>query len=130
MEKILVGYDGGERGRCALLLAGRLGRTFGARVDVVSVVPEGFGTGGRADVEPAIVHARMLVEARDLLRAEGIDAGLIEPAGDPAATIARLAGEGGYDTLIVGADGPPDGEGHGVAAHLAAHAATTVIVAR
>lgn len=130
MEKILVGYDGGERGRCALLLAARLGRTFGARVDVVSVVPEGFGTGGHEDVEPAIAHARMLVEARDLLRGEGIDAGLIEPAGDPAPTILRLAGEGGYDTLIVGADTPDDPESHGVAADLVAHAAVTVIVAR
>ena len=41
--------------------------------------------------EPAIVHARELVEARAMLREQGVDAGLIEPAGDPAQTIERLA---------------------------------------
>ncbi len=116
MNKILVAYDGGEPGDRALALAARLAHAFGSRVDVVSVVPEGFGR----------------VEARAQLREQGIDAGLIEPAGDPAQTIERLAAEGAYDTIIVGgsrgqASGRPWTET--VAAHVAANATTTVIVA-
>jgi nucleotide-binding universal stress UspA family protein len=132
MNKILVAYDGGEPGQRALALAAKLAHAFGSRVDVVSVVPEGFGRVDGASEEPAIVHARELVEARAMLRDQGVDAGLIEPAGEPAQTIERLAVDGGYDTIIVGgsrglADGVPWSET--VMAHVAANATTTVIVA-
>ena len=132
MNKILVAYDGGEPGRRALTLTARLAHAFGSRVDVVSVVPEGFGRVEGAAEEPAIVHARELVEARGLLRDLGIDAGLIEPAGDPAKTIERLAAEGAYDTVIVGGsrglvEGRPWSDT--VMAHVAANATATVIVA-
>jgi len=86
-----VAYDGGSSGQRALELAAKLAHAFGSRVDVVSVVPEGFGRVEGVTEEPAIVHARELVEARTLLREHGVDAGLIEPAGEPASTIERLA---------------------------------------
>ncbi len=132
MNKILVAYDGGEPGQRALALAAKLARAFGSRVDVVSVVPEGFGRVEGAREEPAIVHARELVEARAMLREQGVDAGLIEPAGDPAQIIVRLASDGAYDTVIVGgsrglAEGRPWSET--VMAHVAANATATVIVA-
>jgi nucleotide-binding universal stress UspA family protein len=132
MNKILVAYDGGANGQRALELAAKLAHAFGSRVDVVSVVPEGFGRVDGAVEEPAIVHARELVEARTLLREHGVDAGLIEPAGEPASTIERLAAEGGYDTVIVGssralAEGVPWADT--VMAHVAANTPTTVIVA-
>lgn len=132
MNKILVAYDGGEPGQRALAMAAKLAHAFGSRVDVVSVVPEGFGRVEGAREEPAIVHARELVEARAMLREQGIDAGLIEPAGDPAQTIERLASDGAYDVVIVGgsrglADGRPWPET--VMAHVAANATATVIVA-
>lgn len=133
MRKILVAYDGGAHGRAALALAARLARAFAARVDVVSVVPGGFGDRGAAGTGAAIAHARSLVEAREALRADGIDAGLVEPAGDPAETIGHLAEEGGYDTLIVGAgrdEAGRSGAGDGVVGRLAATARTTLIVAR
>lgn len=133
MEKILVAYDGGDEGRRALALAARLAIAFGSRLDVVSVVPEGFGSGGERGMEPAIEHARRLVEARAILRRDGIDAGLVEPAGDPARTIERLAADGGYDALILGAGAHEPGAEHvvgGVVSHVARHATTTVIVAR
>ena len=85
MKKILVAYDGHEAGHRALEMAARLALAFERRVDVVSVVPEGFGhVEGQAE-EPAVEHARELVEARGILRDHGVEAGLIEPAGDPAA---------------------------------------------
>jgi nucleotide-binding universal stress UspA family protein len=131
MNKILVAYDGGDPGRRALEMAARLAHAFGSRVDVVSVVPEGFGPVEGDGEEPAIVHARELVEARAILRDHGIDAGLIEPSGEPAATIERLADEGSYDTIVVGssrsaAAGGPWSET--VTAHVAAHARATVVV--
>ena len=131
MNKILVAYDGGEPGQRALAMAAKLATAFGSRVDVVSVVPEGFGRVEGAAEEPAIVHARELVEARALLREQGIDAGLIEPAGDPAQTIERLGAEGAYDTIIVGGSRTLDGRpwSDTVMAHVAANATATVIVA-
>jgi nucleotide-binding universal stress UspA family protein len=133
MKKILVAYDGHEAGRRALEMAARLAHAFGARVDVVSVVPEGFGRIDGASEEPAVLHARELVEARTVLRERGVEAGLIEPAGDPAATIERLAAERGYDTIVVGSsravkEGMPWSES--VTAHVAANAKADVVVAR
>lgn len=132
MKKILVAYDGGEPGRRALEIAAQLAHAFGSRVDVVSVVPEGFGRVDGGGEEPAVVHARELVEARTVLRDHGIDAGLIEPAGEPAVTIERLAADGGYDTIVVGgsravAHGRPWLET--VTAHVAVNARATVVVA-
>ena len=133
MKKILVVYDGYEAGHRALEMAARLAHAFAARVDVVSVVPEGFGhVEGQAE-EPAVEHARELVEARGILRDRGVEAGLIEPAGDPAETIERLASERGYDTIVVGGsravkDGMPWMES--VTAHVAANARADVVVAR
>lgn len=132
MKKILVAYDGGEPGRRALEVAARLARAFGSRVDVVSVVPEGFGRIDGVVEEPAVVHARELVEARAVLRDHGIEAGMIEPAGEPAATIERLAADGGYDTIVVGGSrsaalGGPWLET--VTAHVAVNARATVVVA-
>lgn len=133
MKKILVAYDGQEAGHRALEMAARLANAFDCRVDVVSVVPEGFGHGDGHTSEPAVEHARELVEARSVLRRHGIEAGLIEPAGDPAQTIERLATERGYDTIVLGGN-RPGRSGHPwvetVTAHVAANARADVIVAR
>lgn len=132
MKKILVAYDGQEAGQRALEMAARLATTFAGRVDVVSVVPEGFGAVDSGE-EPAVEHARELVEARTILRRLDIEAGLIEPAGDPAQTIERLAEERGYDTIVLGGN-RPGRSGHpwmdSVTAHVAANARADVVVAR
>ena len=133
MKKILVAYDGQEAGQRALEMAARLSIAFDGRVDVVSVVPEGFGAPEDAEPEPAVEHARELVEARGVLRRHGIEAGLIEPSGDPARTIERLADERGYDTIVVGGNRSTR-NGHpwmdSVTAHVAANAKADVVVAR
>jgi nucleotide-binding universal stress UspA family protein len=132
MKHILVAYDGHEAGHRALEMAARLAHAFGARVDVVSVVPSDASSNGSSR-EPAMEHARELVEARGILRNRGVEAGLIEPTGDPAETIERLAAERGYDTIVVGAsrnarDGKPWMAS--VTAHVAANARADVVVAR
>jgi len=132
MDRILVGYAGGIHGDHALQLAADLAHAFGAHVDVVSVVPDGYGRAGTPDGKSAIDHARELVAAKSLLRLRGIDAGLLEPEGDPATIIERLVSERGYDTVIVGASrltgrGVPWTDT--VTAHVAGNTPATVIVA-
>ncbi len=133
MKKILVAYDGGEPARRALDLAADLARAFDASVSVVSVVPV---HPGRFPVDPwddTSVHAQELLEARKTLREKGIEAELIEPAGEPARTIERIAEEGAFDIIVVGSRGL-SGVGRvlqgSVSEHVATHARTTVVVAR
>jgi nucleotide-binding universal stress UspA family protein len=133
MKRILVAYDGREAGQRALEMAARLAIAFDGRVDVVSVVPTGDAPVEGRVGDPAVEHARELVEARGILRRRGIEAGLIEPAGDPAQTIERLANERGYDTIVIGGN-RSNRNGHSwsdsVTAHVAANAKADVIVAR
>jgi nucleotide-binding universal stress UspA family protein len=68
-----------------------------------------------------------------MLREKGIEADLIEPTGDPAPTIERIAEEGGYDTVVIGSRGL-NAMGRilqgSVSEHVATHAKATVVVAR
>jgi nucleotide-binding universal stress UspA family protein len=132
IKRILIAYDGGAHGRRALALGAQFAHAIGARVDVVSVVPEGFDRIPDLREQPAIEHARELLEARDILRDRGIEPRLIEPAGNPAETIEQLVTERGYDAVILGRSRATE---HGapwtdsVSAHVAGNAPTTVIVA-
>jgi nucleotide-binding universal stress UspA family protein len=133
MDKILVAYDGTAPSKRALHTAATLGKAFKASIGVVSVVPR---HPGRSPVDPwddGRVHAEELVEARDLLRLEGMEAELLEPMGDPALMIERMAEQGGYDTIVIGTRdlGAVDRLLIGsVSEHVAAHANATVVVAR
>jgi nucleotide-binding universal stress UspA family protein len=133
MEKILVAYDGTESCRKALDTAAQLGKAFGAKIGVVSVIPH---RAGRFPVDPwddADVHAKKLLDARDELRQLGLEAELLEPAGDPARMIETMADRGGYDTIVVGSRnlGALERLFQGsVSEHVATHAHATVVVAR
>ena len=133
MKKILLAYDGGEPARHALDTAAELALKFGATLSVVSVVPV---HPGRAPVDPwddSTVHAQELVEARRLLQEKGVEADLMEPAGDPAKTIEHIAAEGGFDTIVLGSRGLSmvgralQGS---VSEHVATHAEATVVITR
>jgi nucleotide-binding universal stress UspA family protein len=133
MNKILLAYDGGEPARRALDQTVELAKKMGAEVGVISVVPV---HPGRAPIDPwddRTVHAEELLEARRLLREVGIEATLIEPGGDPAKTIERIADERGYDTIVIGSRGlgtVARALQGSVSEHVAAHAHATVVVAR
>lgn len=135
MKRILVAYDGGEPARRALDMAVSLAKPFDALISVVSVVPYHPGR-GRGPIDPwddRDVHRQALEEARSILRLQGIDPEVIEPIGDPARTIERIARDGGFDTVVVGSRGlgPLSRFFQGsVSEHVATHAATTVVVAR
>lgn len=133
MKRILVAYDGGEPARKALETAIDLASSHDATISVVSVVP--FHP-GRAPIDPwddAAVHAQALDEAQGILAERGMTAELLEPIGDPAATIERIANDGGYDTVVVGSRGLGaisrflQGS---VSGHVATHTRATVVIAR
>ena len=133
MKRILLAYDGAEPARKALVTAADLAKKYEASVTVVSVVPV---HPGRAPIDPwddTEVHDAQLHQADAELRKLGIEAELMEPAGDPAATIERVAAKGDFDTIVIGARGLGtlgrilQGS---VSAHVATHAETTVVVVR
>jgi len=133
MKRILVAYDGGEPAHRALSTAIDLASRYDATISVVSVVP--FHP-GRVPIDPwddAAVHAQALDEAKQILAEHGMTADLLEPIGDPAATIERIADDGGYDTVIVGSRGlgPVSRFLQGsVSGHVATHTNATVVIAR
>jgi len=133
MQKLLLAYDGSDNSRRALDLAAEMARRFGAALTVLSVVPV---HPGRAPIDPwddSHVHADELVEARRLLSEQGIEARLVESAGNVPETIERFAEAGSFDAVIVGSRGlgllgrALQGS---VSEHVATHASTTVVVAR
>ncbi len=132
MNKILVAYDGGEPSRRALETAAELAGALGAMVSVVSVVP---ARAGRAPMDPwddSSIHASQLLEAKKILLERGIEPELIEPVGDPAKTIERIADEGGFDTIVLGSRGLGTVERvlqGSVSEHVATHSGATVVIA-
>lgn len=133
MKRILLAYDGGEPAKRALDTAAQLAMKFDCGVGVVSVVPFHPGRVGLDPWDDQIVHDRELEEARSLLALQGIDAELIEPVGDPAQTIERVAHDRGFDTVVVGTRGlgalSRFFQGS-VSGHVATHADATVVVVR
>jgi nucleotide-binding universal stress UspA family protein len=133
VRRILLAYDGGPSSRRALERTIELASGLGAEVGVVSVVPS---RGSHAAVDPwnaRATGAERLLEARRRLLEAGLVVSLLEPSGDVAPTIVRIAEEHGYDTIVVGSRG----EGrlaaalHGsVSRAVAANARATVVVAR
>jgi nucleotide-binding universal stress UspA family protein len=133
MKRILVAYDGGEPARRALDTAVALAKQASALVSVISVIPY---HPGRAPMDPwddDKVHAGELEEARGILAQQGIEAELLEPIGDPARTIERVARDGGFDVVVVGSRGLGSVARFlqgSVSEHVATHAETTVVIAR
>jgi nucleotide-binding universal stress UspA family protein len=133
MRSILVAYDGGDPARRALETGIELAKQFDASLAIVSVVPV---HAGRVRIDPwddRSVHEKALTEARDIAARQGIEVELIEPAGDPARAIERVAEMGRFDTIVVGSRDlgvfSRILEGS-VSTHVATHAQATVIVAR
>jgi nucleotide-binding universal stress UspA family protein len=133
MQRILVAYDGGDPARHALDTAIDLAMRFEATITVVSVVPFHPGRSPMDPWDDERVHAVALEEARGILAQRGMTAEILEPIGDPAHTIERIAETGRFDTVIVGSRGlnPLSRFLQGsVSSHVASHANATVIVAR
>jgi nucleotide-binding universal stress UspA family protein len=131
MKRILLAYDGTEPAVRALETAVELASRFGAFVGVVSVVPIRSTALGVDPWDDRDVHSKQLLDAQERLRAQGIEPELIEPYGDPAWTIERLAAERNYDTIVIGSRGQGAlGRflGGSVSEHVVTHTDATVIV--
>jgi nucleotide-binding universal stress UspA family protein len=116
VSRILVGYDGTDGGKRALVRAATEAQNHNARVTVLSVlnmpldldVPRNFGTlddisdreGGPLGPPPDVVAH--LQEARELLAAEGVDADLAWAAGEPGHEIVETAKRVRAHTIVVG----------------------------
>jgi nucleotide-binding universal stress UspA family protein len=131
MKKILLAYDGGDPARHALDTAAELTLKFGASLSVVSVVPLRTGRAAMDPWDDSVVHAQELAEAKRLLQEKGVEADLMEPAGDPAKTIEHIAEEGGFDTIVMGSRGL-GAMGRvlqgSVSEHVATHSDRTIII--
>ena len=133
MKNILVAYDGGEPAHRALEAAVELAKRFDASLAVVSVVPV---HPGRSPIDPwddGATHARQLAEAGEFLARQGVVAEMIEPSGEPATAIERVAAMGHFDTIVVGTRGLGAVSRFlrgSVSAHVATHADATVVIAR
>jgi nucleotide-binding universal stress UspA family protein len=131
MNRILLAYDGGEPARRALDMTIELATRMGASVGVVSVVPIHVSALGVDPWDDREVHEAELRDAQARLRDHGIEPELIEPYGDPAWTIERIADERGFDTIVIGSRGQGalarffNGS---VSEHVATHSQATVIV--
>ena len=108
--KILVAYDGSERGRAVLNWATRLvGTDQGSAVTVISVAPALEAAPAIADaVDPSSsveVHRVHLADAGAMLTAAGVNADTVLKIGNPAEEIINAGDEGGYDLILVGSTG-------------------------
>ena len=133
MNSILVAYDGSDPARRALETGIELAKKFDASLAIVSVVPL---HAGRVRVDPwddKSVHDEELADAKKIAASQGVEAELIEPSGDPAKAIERVAEMGRFDTIVVGSRDLGTFSRmleRSVSTHVATHAQATVIVAR
>jgi nucleotide-binding universal stress UspA family protein len=131
MNRILLAYDGTAPAVRALETTVELATKLGAVVGVVSVVPIRAMAMGVDPWDDRTVHADELRDAQARLREQGIEPELIEPYGDPAWTIERIAAERNFDTIVIGSRGQGTlGRffGGSVSEHVATHSDATVIV--
>jgi len=131
MRKILVAFDGTAPARRALDEAATLATALEGSLTVVSVVPSRPGWTPVDGWDEIGWHLQQLEKAKSILGARGVKAVYLEPVGDPARTIERLAREGDYDTVVVGSRG----RGRvgralqgSVSSHLATHATSVVMI--
>jgi len=108
MRRIVIGYDGSERGADALALGRALAELAGGAVDVAValVFPDGaVGASGvrQLDGEHRQTADRILAGARRAWPQLGPGAFRLVQAGSPAAGLHRLAQETDADALVVGA---------------------------
>ena len=104
MKNILLAYDGGEPAKRALETA--MDRRSGSRR--TSRSSASCRSTPASPIDPwddRDVHAQELLEARRVLAENGIEAEMIEPAGDPAKEIEKIATAGKFDTIVIGTRG-------------------------
>ena len=127
--KILVAYDGSPEARRALHEAAVLARG-GRGVAVVHVIPV-QSVGSRLvslSEDKQALQRRLLAEASRLLAKEGVEAEIVEAAGDPLTEILAAVERLGARLVAVG--GHPHHFRHGLGDRLVRRARCDVLVVR
>jgi nucleotide-binding universal stress UspA family protein len=98
--KIVVGYDGSNAGRDALILAVKHAEAFGAEVSVIRSM-EG---GGREDAEAIRTAQKDLAYAQERFDREGVtcETHMLVRGLSPGEDIVKFAEDNGADEIIVG----------------------------
>jgi nucleotide-binding universal stress UspA family protein len=107
MKEVILGYDGSENGRRALLEAADLAHQ-GAKLTVLYAVrvPAMVGYPGNKKYSEGHAHAPgVLKEAEQLLSELGVEAELVEAAGPPETALIDEARERAADVIVVGTRG-------------------------
>lgn len=114
IKTVVAGIDGSDQSLEAARLAAAIGRRFGARLILATVVrpPEGWwGIGGEPPAPEAfataVVEARkeILDRAEAALDLEGIEYDTVQEVGDPAGQLTELCRSENADLLVVGRRG-------------------------
>lgn len=108
-HRILLAYDGSERGRVALRRSLPLLQTPGARIHLLAVIPvtgavagaEGFYSEQLYEEERERIRS-VLDDGIAVLSEHGIEATGVIRCGQPARQIAEVAAEVGADLVVVG----------------------------
>jgi len=103
-RRVLLCYDGSAEARRALERVGEIASVVPCRVTVVSVAEPLYARPpytGYADPGEERAHHRLLEEAAESLRGQGVESTTLEPVGDPAAAIVDSARDGA-DLVVVG----------------------------
>jgi nucleotide-binding universal stress UspA family protein len=103
-RRILLCYDGSAEAHRALERVGEIASVVTSRVTVVSVAEPIYANPpytGYADPGEEQAHRRLLEEAAEDLRGQGVETTTLEPIGDPAAAILDTARDGA-DLVVVG----------------------------
>lgn len=123
MKTIVVGYNESEPSERALQRAVELARLYGAKLVVTSAVPVAIASGGVVKLEPSGIAGK--------LADRGIEAEVVEGAGDPAEVICTVAEQRGADLIVVGTREPSLIErqlGHSVSEHVQRRAHCDVLI--
>ncbi len=109
VPKVILGYDGSDESKKALEVASDLGRSFGAVVDVLSVMnipisPEGFIG---SDIDKWEKDLRQNIDlAAEKLRSMGIKSqSMVVSHTNVSRALAEQAEKGSYDIIVVGSRG-------------------------
>jgi nucleotide-binding universal stress UspA family protein len=103
-RRILLCYDGSAEAKHALDRVGEIASVVPCRLTVVSVAEPIYPNPpytGYADPSEEQAHRRLLEQAAEDLRGQGLDTTTLEPVGDPAAAILDAARDGA-DLVVVG----------------------------